>query len=577
MKAHVNPILRAFGLLATAVVCGSAQATWIVTNLHPTGATSSRAFAVDGTHQVGDATFGSSRRATMWSGDAATFVDLHPSGVTHSTAFAVHGSQQGGSTYSWPSERATLWSSTAASAVDMHPAYSSTNNSAILGMSAGEQVGFADVGIRKHAALWTGTAASAVDLHPSDGMWSAAHGVWAGQQVGHYARISDGLHQAALWSGTVASLVVLNPTGSQNARAWAIQGSEQVGFAQIGGIEHAALWRGNASSFVDLHIAGKSYSHATGVYGGRQVGYTADHTGRQAAIWDGTAASYFDLHSLLPSQYTWSEATGIYKDSSGTWISGWARIGSGNEEAMLWHEPVPEPTTLTGLGLGALAALRRRRAKERRASRLAQVGRGQSRMASQHGLKRSSWRGMSEFAAARRGCGILSLAILALCGSVQAQIIYNPSNDSYYELVETAKSWDDARADADSRSYLGRPGHLASLTSADENAFVMASFSMPFRTWIGGWQPDGDTDVNAPWEWVTGETFAYTNWGPGEPNGGLSENHLDILFNGNWNDEAGWIDNYFLVEYSAVVPEPATAAMLGLGFWGSVARRRKRA
>ncbi|KXK13470.1 MAG: hypothetical protein UZ18_ATM001001938 [Armatimonadetes bacterium OLB18] len=271
MKAQTNPIYRVSCLWIAAAACSAAQATWIVTNLHPAGATSSRAFAVDGNHQVGDAQFGSSRRATLWSGTAASSVDLHPGGATHSTAFAVYGGQQGGSTYSWPSERATLWSSSAASAVDMHPAYSSSNNSVILGMGAGEQVGFADVGIRSHAALWTGTAASAVDLHPSDGVWSAAHGVWGGQQVGHYARISDGLHQASLWSGTAASLVVLNPAGSQNARAFGIQGGEQVGFAQLGGNEHAALWRGSASSFVDLHIAGKSYSWATGVYGGRQV------------------------------------------------------------------------------------------------------------------------------------------------------------------------------------------------------------------------------------------------------------------------------------------------------------------
>lgn len=576
MNAQTNPILRVSCLWVAAAACSAAQATWIVTNLHPAGATSSRAFAVDGTHQVGDAQFGSSRRATLWAGSSASFVDLHPGGFTHSTAFAVYGGQQGGSTYTWPSERATLWSSTAASAVDMHPAYASSNNSVILGMGAGEQVGFADVGIRSHATLWAGTTASAVDLHPSDGVWSAAYGVWGGQQVGHYARISDGLHQASLWSGTAASIVVLNPAGSQNARAFGIQGGEQVGFAQLGGNEHAALWRGSASSFVDLHIAGKSYSHATGVYGGRQVGFTADHTGRQAALWDGTAASYFDLHSLLPSPYTWSEATGIYKDSTGTWISGWARIGSGNEEAFLWHEPVPEPATFAGLGLGVLTALRRRRAKTRRASGSAHARPGPSRRTRQAGLARNSRRGMSRAATSTRGLGVLYLSLLALSGAVQAQIIYNPSNDSYYELVETAKSWNDSRADADARSYLGRAGHLATLTSADENAFVMANFSMPFRTWIGGWQPEGDSDVNAPWEWVTGESFTFTNWGPGEPNGGLSENHLDILFNGNWNDEAGWIDNYFLVEYSSAVPEPATAGILGAGFFLAAARRRKR-
>ncbi|MCL4285998.1 MAG: PEP-CTERM sorting domain-containing protein [Fimbriimonadaceae bacterium] len=575
MKAQTNPIYRVSCLWIAAAACSAAQATWIVTNLHPAGATSSRAFAVDGNHQVGDATFGSSRRATLWTGTASSSVDLHPGGATHSTAFAVYGNQQGGSSYSWPQERATLWTSTASSAVDMHPSWANSKDSVILGMSAGVQVGFAEVGILHHAALWTGTASSAIDLHPSDGVWSAAHGVWSGQQVGYYARISDGLSQASLWLGTAASLVVLNPAGSQNARAFGIQGGEQVGFAQLGGIEHAALWRGSASSFVDLHIAGKSYSYATGVYGGRQVGFTADHTGRQAALWDGTAASYFDLHSLLPSQYTWSEATGIYKDSTGTWISGWARIGSGNEEAFLWHEPVPEPATFAGLGLGVLTALRRRRARARLLSRSAHADPRPSIRARQAGVARSSCWGMSRAVASTRGLGVLCLSLLALCGSVQAQVIYNPSNDSYYELVETAKSWSNSRADADARSYLGRAGHLATLTSADENAFVMANFSMPFRTWIGGWQPEGDSDVNAPWEWVTGESFSFSNWGPGEPNGGLSENHLDILFNGNWNDEAGWIDNYFLVEYSAAVPEPATAGVLGVGLLAAAARRRK--
>jgi hypothetical protein len=67
-------------------------------------------------------------------------------------------------------------------------------------------------------------------------------------------------------------------------------------------------------------------------------------------------------------------------------------------------------------------------------------------------------------------------------------------------------------------SCVARGAHLVTITSAAEAAFVEAI--RPGRDrWIGLSRPVGSASAAASFQWITAETFAYTNWGTGEPSG----------------------------------------------------------
>lgn len=94
--------------------------------------------------------------------------------------------------------------------------------------------------------------------------------------------------------------------------------------------------------------------------------------------------------------------------------------------------------------------------------------------------------------------------------------------------------------------FMGEFGHLATITSAEENDFVASLLAgLPVtEVWLGATQPDPDDPPAEGWEWVTGETWDYTNWDSDEPddNGG-DEHYLgmwgelgDGIF-GSWNDQ----------------------------------------
>gem|GEM_PF-1119184 len=113
-----------------------------------------------------------------------------------------------------------------------------------------------------------------------------------------------------------------------------------------------------------------------------------------------------------------------------------------------------------------------------------------------------------------------------------------------YEYYPNADiSWTQARAMCQS---LG--GHLVTITSAEEQAFIESTF--PGTTgWIGGY---GD---NNGWSWVTGEPFGgYTHWKSGEPNdqGGVEWcGHLwsDMTWNDLDNEDMSGYQTGFYIEY----------------------------
>ena len=97
-------------------------------------------------------------------------------------------------------------------------------------------------------------------------------------------------------------------------------------------------------------------------------------------------------------------------------------------------------------------------------------------------------------------------------------------NGHYYLVFENVLSWSDAKAYCET---LG--GHLATVTSAEEQAFVETLGTNSY--WLGA----SDEQEEGVWTWVTGEVWDYSHWNSGEPNGQRGENYL-TLWPSFWND-----------------------------------------
>ena len=117
--------------------------------------------------------------------------------------------------------------------------------------------------------------------------------------------------------------------------------------------------------------------------------------------------------------------------------------------------------------------------------------------------------------------------------------ILNPDNGHYYDFVQGVYDFNAARAAAESMTYLGSQGHLATISDAAENTFLATTFGG--RAWIGAYQDFNDPNYSEPgggWVWVTGEPWTYDSWNPGEPNDyGANEHYAETFSNGEWNDQ----------------------------------------
>lgn len=115
--------------------------------------------------------------------------------------------------------------------------------------------------------------------------------------------------------------------------------------------------------------------------------------------------------------------------------------------------------------------------------------------------------------------------------------VQNPANGHWYCAVRLGKPmlWTEVRAMAEKMTYRGKKGHLVTLTSAEEDAFVVRNFPGDAQCsfWVGGFKQDGR------WQWVTGEPMGFSNWGSGEPNDtSATVNYMNMFPAGGWNDTA---------------------------------------
>lgn len=144
-------------------------------------------------------------------------------------------------------------------------------------------------------------------------------------------------------------------------------------------------------------------------------------------------------------------------------------------------------------------------------------------------------------------------------------------NGHFYEFVSaTGITWSAARDAAALRTYNGMQGYLATITSANEDAFVAQKLQGE------GWFGASDQETERTWKWVTGPEAgtafydqntgaaingAYNNWAPGEPNdfkygnpNHPGEDWAHYYSDATWNDypnSAGSIVGY-IVEYGGM-------------------------
>jgi hypothetical protein len=116
----------------------------------------------------------------------------------------------------------------------------------------------------------------------------------------------------------------------------------------------------------------------------------------------------------------------------------------------------------------------------------------------------------------------------------------NYNGHSYYRSTGSA-FWSTARSNCQAMG-----GYLVTITSAGENNFV-------FNTWPSGWIGLTDEINEGTWRWVTGETYSYSNWNPGEPNNAGNEDYVQFVSNGKWNDLPNSVSLPYVLEFDYIV------------------------
>ena len=105
-------------------------------------------------------------------------------------------------------------------------------------------------------------------------------------------------------------------------------------------------------------------------------------------------------------------------------------------------------------------------------------------------------------------------------------VVLNPANGHYYMRGRDPMSWHAAQ-----RWCEDQGGHLASITSAEENQFIYKHFAREQVCWLGG----TDREKEGSWKWDDGEPLEYQNWFRAEPSGADGEDYMAMGNGGhNW-------------------------------------------
>lgn len=182
---------------------------------------------------------------------------------------------------------------------------------------------------------------------------------------------------------------------------------------------------------------------------------------------------------------------------------------------------------------------------------------------------------------AKKFAAVLAVGSLTSAAAVAAPVVFPGNGHSYDVVVNSTIDWNAAGASASSAG-----GYLATITSADEQAFIqslLGSASAPTGSYFFGLQERTD-GVFGP---THGESSTYFNWDAGEPNNGVgtpetvgavlwtqSATEPTAARSGKWNDtpvggypdpvvgtpaQADILRGGYLVEIDPAVSPPPTA------------------
>ncbi len=109
-------------------------------------------------------------------------------------------------------------------------------------------------------------------------------------------------------------------------------------------------------------------------------------------------------------------------------------------------------------------------------------------------------------------------------------------NGHTYQFIDEDTTWEEAR-----KMCIARGGHLATVTSAEEQKYLEGLFNnnngRERGPWFGAYCDGAYGGDKNDWCWVTGEKWNYTNWADGEPsNAEGTEWFNHFWYDMKWND-----------------------------------------
>ncbi len=121
-------------------------------------------------------------------------------------------------------------------------------------------------------------------------------------------------------------------------------------------------------------------------------------------------------------------------------------------------------------------------------------------------------------------------------------------NGRYYSYLSTSVTYNSAYSLASNSTYLGLQGHLVTVSSQDEFAFLKATFGN-----LSFWIAASDAQREGSWIWTagpdTGLAVSSMFWAPGQPGNGTAANCAVMNSTGFDDQSCNSFSAAYVVEY----------------------------